>query len=77
MAKGLADELPRRIDRAAKAGGLARSACLARLAEQDFLAASARTATSLQSVLARLDRLFEKAPHGDAALEIRTERDAR
>jgi metal-responsive CopG/Arc/MetJ family transcriptional regulator len=71
------DELLRRIDRAAKAGGLARSAYLARLAEADLLAASGRTAASLQSALTRLDRLFEKAPPGDATVEVRAERDAR
>jgi hypothetical protein len=71
------DELLRRIDRAAKANGLARSAYLAGLAEQDLFAASARTAASLQSALTRLDRLFEKAPPGDATMEIRAERDTR
>lgn len=73
----LDDQLLRRIDRAAKAGGLSRSAYLARLAEQDFLAASDRAGASIRNALARLDRLFENAPSGDATFEIRAERDAR
>jgi metal-responsive CopG/Arc/MetJ family transcriptional regulator len=71
------DKLLRRIDRAAKASGLSRSAYLARLAQQDLLAASGRAASSRQSALARLDRLFESAPAGEATAEIRSERDAR
>jgi metal-responsive CopG/Arc/MetJ family transcriptional regulator len=54
------DQLLRRLDRAAKARRLSRSAYL-----------------SLKGALARLDRLFEKAPPGDATAEIRSERDAR
>jgi metal-responsive CopG/Arc/MetJ family transcriptional regulator len=71
------DDLLKRIDRAAKAHGLARSAYLARLAEQDLVVASGRAARSLHSAFARLDRLFEKAPPGNATAEIRAERDAR
>ncbi|MGP6157924.1 MAG: hypothetical protein ACLPYS_10560 [Vulcanimicrobiaceae bacterium] len=71
------DGLLRRIDRAAKAKGLSRSAYLAQLAQQDLIAVSQRAATSRRSALARLDRLFEKAPPGDATAEIRAERDAR
>ena len=71
------DKLLRLIDRAAKASGLSRSAYLAWLAQQNLLAASGRTKTSLQSALERLDRLFEKAPPGDATADIRAERDAR
>jgi metal-responsive CopG/Arc/MetJ family transcriptional regulator len=54
------DKLLRRLDRAAKARRLSRSAYL-----------------SLKGALARLDRLFEKAPPVDATAEIRAERDAR
>jgi metal-responsive CopG/Arc/MetJ family transcriptional regulator len=71
------DDLLKRIDRTAKARGLARSAYLARLAEQDILAASERAARSRKNAFARLDRLFEYAPPGNATAEIRTERDAR
>jgi metal-responsive CopG/Arc/MetJ family transcriptional regulator len=71
------DKLLRRLDRAAKARRLSRSAYLSRLAEQDLLAVSGRTATSLKGALARLDRLFEKAPPDDATAEIRAQRDAR
>jgi hypothetical protein len=71
-------QLLRRIDRAARAEGLARSAYLARLAEQDL----ARTFgpgrdPAARRALRSLDRLVDGAPSGDSTAAIRAERDAR
>jgi hypothetical protein len=76
----LDDRLLVRIDRAAKAQGLSRSAYLASLAERDL----ARTKgpgskPSVRRAMAELDRLFRENPTGneDSTALIRAMRDAR
>jgi metal-responsive CopG/Arc/MetJ family transcriptional regulator len=72
------DSLLDRIDRAAKARGLSRSAYLSRLAAQDLeLAAGPGRRTSVREALRGLEALFAAAPPGDAAAELRAERQAR
>ncbi|TAM56249.1 hypothetical protein EPN52_14115 [bacterium] len=69
----LDERVLRRIDRAAKAQGLSRSAYVARLAQQE----TASRGLSPEAALRRLDRLFARQPSGDATAAIRAERDAR
>jgi hypothetical protein len=72
------DKLLKRIDRAANASGMTRSAYLAGLAESGT---SGQTgpgkSRSARQALRRLDRLFESAPAGDSTAAVRAERDAR
>jgi hypothetical protein len=70
--------LLRRIDRAARAKGLTRSAYLARLAEQDIarIVGPGRDPVARRA-LRSLDRLGVEAPPGDSTAAIRAERDAR
>ncbi len=72
------DALLRRIDRAARARGLTRSAYLAQLAEGD----AAREVgpgkdPAVRAALDKLDRLFADAPAGDSTAAVRAARDAR
>jgi hypothetical protein len=72
------DALLRRIDRAASARGLTRSAYLAQLAERDAVQASGPGKTpAVQAALRDLDRLFAHAPPGESTDAIRAGRDAR
>ena len=74
----LDDALLRRIDRAAQARGLSRSAYLARLAERDLARLSGPgVSPSVRRALARLDELFAGGPAEDSTAAIRAERDAR
>lgn len=74
----LEDRLLRRIDRAARAYRLSRSAYLARLAERDLSRASGPgKSAAARHALARLDELFAGSPPGDSTAAIRAERDAR
>jgi hypothetical protein len=72
------DKLLKRIDRAAKANGMTRSAYLAGLAENG---ASGQVgpgkSRSARGAMRRLDRLFESAPAADSTAVVRAERDAR
>jgi hypothetical protein len=70
--------LLRRIDRAAKAGGLSRSAYLAQLAESDAAqGVGPGKAPAARAALRELDQLFSAAPAGDSTAAIRAARDAR
>jgi hypothetical protein len=72
------DSLLDRIDRAARARGLSRSAYLSQLAMQELgQAVGPGRRPSVRDALGGLDGLFEAAPAGDAVLELRAERDAR
>ena len=72
------DSLLARIDRAATAKGLSRSAYLCQLAGQDLGdAVGPGRRTSVREALTALEALFVAAPPGDAAAELRAERDAR
>ena len=72
------DRLLRRIDRAARERGMTRSAYLAELAARDVGVSRGPGATrKARGALRRLDRLFDRSPVGDAAADIRAERDAR
>ena len=72
------DRLLKRIDRAAKARGLTRSAYLATLAEGDL--ASNRGPgkdPAVRAALRELERMFEDVPAGDSTAWIRADRDSR
>jgi hypothetical protein len=72
------DKLLRRIDRAAKANGLTRSAYLAGLAETGTSGeAGSGKSRAARQAMRRLDRLFKAAPAGDSTAAVREERDAR
>lgn len=72
------DALLRRVDRAAKALGVTRSAYLGQLAEEELArAAGPGTQPAARRALARLDALLSKGPAGDSTMAIRQERDAR
>jgi hypothetical protein len=74
----LDDDLLRRIDRAAQARGLSRSAYLAELATNDVARQVGPGAQpAVRTTLARLDRVFEGNPGEDSTAAIRRERDAR
>jgi metal-responsive CopG/Arc/MetJ family transcriptional regulator len=67
-----------RIDRAAKARGLSRSAYLAQLANRDLDAAGAQgLRAEVRAALRQLDDLFAGAPAGDAVSELRELREER
>jgi hypothetical protein len=72
------DRLLWRIDRAAREKGMSRSAYLAELAARDLGIAKGSGATKrARGALRRLDGLFARLPHQDAAAAIRAQRDAR
>jgi ribbon-helix-helix CopG family protein len=72
------DSLLDRIDRAARARGLSRSAYLSQLAGQDLGdAVGPGRRPSVREALSALEALFVAAPPGDAAAELRAEREAR
>jgi hypothetical protein len=72
------DKLLRRIDRAAKAGGLSRSAYLSELAENVARGEGGPgRLPTVQAALRKLDRLFDAGPAEDSTAAIRAERDAR
>lgn len=74
----LDDVLLRRIDRAAGARGLSRSAYIAMLAEHEQARESGPgKSPAAQAALRDLDRLFADAPAGDSTGAIRATRDAR
>lgn len=78
MLVSMDDRLVRRIDRAARERGMTRSAYLADLAARDLGVAKGSGATRrARGALRRLDGLFERLPHEDAAAAIRAQRDAR
>jgi Ribbon-helix-helix protein, copG family len=74
----LDDALLRRIDRAAKARGVSRSAYLSDVARRDVarLAGPGSTSTA-RAALGRLDELFVAAPSESSTSAIRAERDGR
>jgi metal-responsive CopG/Arc/MetJ family transcriptional regulator len=69
--------LLKRIDRAAKAAGLSRSAYIAQLAQKDAETSGPGVSSSVRNALTRIDRLFKRVPPGDSTAEIRAERDSR
>jgi metal-responsive CopG/Arc/MetJ family transcriptional regulator len=73
------DKLLRRIDRAARALGLTRSAYLSRIAARDVGAERGPgTDQRARRAMAQLDRLFQQQSHPeDATIAIRAERDSR
>ncbi|HWT89805.1 MAG TPA: hypothetical protein VN179_01695 [Solirubrobacterales bacterium] len=72
------DKLLKRIDRAAKANGMTRSAYLAGLAESGASGqVGAGKSRPARQAMRRLDRLFESVPAGDSTAAVRAERDAR
>ena len=72
------ERLLRRIDRAARAKGLTRSAYLADLAARDLGTARGSGATrQARGALRRLDSIFARLPHEEAAAAIRSQRDVR
>jgi metal-responsive CopG/Arc/MetJ family transcriptional regulator len=73
------DKLLVRIDRAARAAGLSRSAFLARMAARDLGEDRGPGAErQARRALARLDRLFDSLPAGEeGTAAIRAERDTR
>jgi hypothetical protein len=73
------ERLLRRIDRAARARGLTRSAYQADVAARDLGVARGSGATrQARGALRRLDSIFAKLPYQDgAAAAIRSQRDAR
>lgn len=74
------DKLLRRIDRAAKAQHVSRSAYLAHLAEDSLVGTSKATRARSARALALLESLSIHAPkasHYDSTSAIREERDAR
>lgn len=73
------ERLLAKIDRAARAAGLSRSAYLARLAARDLGADRGPGAErQARHSLARIDRLFESRPvDEEATAAIRAERDSR
>jgi metal-responsive CopG/Arc/MetJ family transcriptional regulator len=74
----LEDALLRRIDRAARARGLSRSAYLAELARRDLSDGEGpgKSAAARQA-LARVEKLHAGTPPGDSTSLVRAERDAR
>jgi hypothetical protein len=70
------DPLLKRIDRAARARGLTRSAYLATLAEND-LANRPGEDPQVCAALRELERMFEEASPGDSTAWIRAQRDSR
>lgn len=73
----LDDRLLARIDRAAKARGLTRSAYLSQLAESASQADARRRLSAAERALGELDRLFAGAPAQESTAAIRELRDAR
>jgi metal-responsive CopG/Arc/MetJ family transcriptional regulator len=74
----LEEQLVRRIDRAAQAAGLSRSAYISQLAKRELGQAKGPGANaSAKAAMRRLDRLFASLPHEGAAAAVRAERDAR
>jgi len=72
------DALLRRIDRAAKARGISRSAYLEEVARRDLDRAIGPGKSSVASAaLGRLDELFARSPAESSTAAIRAERDAR
>lgn len=73
------DKLLGRIDRAAQASGLTRSAYLSRIAAREVGAERGPGADQrARQAMALLDRLFQQHPHPeDATVAIRAERDSR
>lgn len=72
------DKLLKRIDRAASASGMTRSAYLADLAESGTSGqAGPGKGRAARQAMRRLDGLFESAPAGDSTATVRAERDAR
>ena len=72
------DRLLKRIDRAAKARGLTRSAYLAVLAEGDLANNQGPGKDpSVRAALRELERMFGDAPPGDSTAWIRSDRDSR
>ena len=73
------DKLLRRIDRAARALGLTRSAYLSRIAARDVGdERGPGTDQRARRAMAQLDRLFQQQSHPeDATIAIRAERDSR
>ena len=72
------DRLLRQIDRAARERGMTRSAYLVELCARELRAAKGSGATRrARGALRRLDGLFARLPHEDAAAAIRAQRDAR
>jgi hypothetical protein len=73
------DKLLARIDRAARAAGLSRSAYLARLAARDLgIDRGPGAGRQARRAIARLEKLFRTQPMaGDATAAVRAERDAR
>ena len=71
------DRLLARIDRAARAAGLTRSAYLARLAERDLgVARGPGASREARSAVLRLQRLFDaQGAEGDATAAVRSDRD--
>jgi hypothetical protein len=75
----LDDRLLRRIDRAAAAKGLSRSAYFARLAEREMASETGPGADpKVHATLRKLDRLFAEAgtSRGDSTALIREDRDS-
>lgn len=72
------DRLLKRIDRAAKARGLTRSAYLTSLAENDLgnKQGPGKDPTA-RAALRELERMFRDAPPGDSTAWIRADRDSR
>lgn len=74
----LDDKLLKRIDRAANAKGMTRSAYLAGLAESGTSSkAGPGKNRPARQAMRRLDRLFAEVPAGDSTAAVRAERDAR
>jgi hypothetical protein len=74
----LDDSLLRRIDRAARAHGLTRSAYLAQLAESKLARESGPGRTpAARAALRDLDRLFADVPADESTAAVRAARDAR
>jgi len=73
------EKLLARIDRAARAAGLTRSAYLARLAARDLGADRGPGADrQARRAIARLQKLFQaRPPEEDATAAVRAERDSR
>jgi metal-responsive CopG/Arc/MetJ family transcriptional regulator len=74
----LSDSLLRRIDRAAQARGLSRSAYFAELAQRDLARLTGPgKSPAARAALARLDELIATTASGESTALIRAERDAR
>lgn len=73
----LDERLLRRIDRAAAAKGLSRSAYLAELAERETASEIGPGADpKVRAALRKLDKLFAGTPPGDSTALIREDRDS-